>query len=172
MRNLTIILVACICLCSAAQFGVQGGLVSPDHLDMGFYVGGHVSFPDLFTNKLNLFIPVEVWMAGDDYHNYNHHHEINVNDISIAGQARYCFTGLVGPFAGGGLRINMINVNVRDEYDDSTVSHEWDDSETQLGLDLCGGYTFDTSSILITPELTFMLGTDYNTIKLGCNFSF
>jgi len=153
--------------------GAQGGIISPSNLDLGFYAGGHLNFPDLFTRNLNLYMPGEIWMSGDHHSDHWHvEHDVSVTDISVAGQARYHFTGTVGFFAGGGLRIHFISESHKDVDEFDHTIHEGDDSFTRLGLDLCGGYSFGGSSVLITPEIGFQVGSHYDALTLGCAFTF
>ena len=139
-----------LCLSSAwgvVSGGVQGGLASPNENDLGFYAGGHLDPLDIVPNLL-LHLPAEVMMAG------------HFTDISAGAQVRYCFTGKIGFFAGGGLRVHF--------WQPDNASGN---GHSGLGMDIVGGYTFDATGCRISPELTFM-AFEVDSINLGCGFTF
>jgi hypothetical protein len=152
--------------------GAQGGIISPDDLDLSFYIGGHLSVVEMVP-KLVLWLPGEYWFAGSEetrYHSDNTF-KVEVSDYSAAAQARYCFTGLTGPFAGGGLRVHIIHEHHIERTQEGVIVNDWDDNDTLLGLDLVGGYAFDAGGTLITPEASFQIG-GHDSFKLGVDFTF
>ena len=152
--------------------GAQGGIISPDNLDMGFYIGGHLNVVEMVP-KLVLWLPGEYWFASHEETNshWDYVHKVEVSDYSAAAQARYCFTGLAGPFAGGGLRVHIIREHHTEKTQQGVLVHDWDENDTLLGLDLVGGYAFEAGNMLITPEASFQIG-GYDSLKLGVDFTF
>jgi hypothetical protein len=167
-----ILAVTAFCALGLIGGGIQGGVISPDDLDISYYIGGHLSVVEMVP-KLVLWLPGEYWFAGNKETQYRSDHilKTEVSDYSFAAQARYCFTGLAGPFAGGGLRAHIINEHHIEKDTDGVVLHDWDDNDTLLGLDLVGGYAFASDSILVTPEASFQIGGQ-DSFKLGVDFTF
>jgi hypothetical protein len=132
----------------ALSGGIQGGVASPN--DLGLYLGGHLD-PAYIVPNLLLHLPAEI-MIVDKY-----------SDISVGAQARYCFMGREGWFAGGGLRIHI------SQHDTHNGFH--DESHSGLGMDFVGGYTFGTPGVRISPELTIM-AFEVTSFNVGCAFTF
>jgi hypothetical protein len=173
MIRITVILMAtAFCAWGLIGGGLQGGVISPDNLDISFYIGGHLSVVEMLPNLI-LWLPGEYWFSSheDTTYHQNTTHKKEVSDYSAAAQARYCFSGLAGPFAGGGLRVHIIREHHTERSQDGILLHDWDDSDTVLGLDLVGGYAFAVGSTLITPEASFQMG-GYDSFKLGVDFTF
>jgi hypothetical protein len=135
----------------AISGGVQGGLASPGEL--GLYAGGHLD-PTYIVPNLLLHLPAEVMIVGD------------FTDISVGAQARYCFTGKVGWFAGGGLRVHISQHAFHNRFNDFN-----EESHSGLGLDITGGYYFGGNGVRISPELTIM-AFEVSSINIGCGFTF
>jgi hypothetical protein len=131
----------------ALSGGIQGGLASPN--DLGFYAGGHLD-PTYIVPNLLLHLPAEIMVVN------------NFTDFSVGAQARYCFTGQIGFFAGGGLRLH---ISQHDSHHDGGESH------SGLGLDITGGYTFGGRGFRFSPELTLM-AFEVDSINVGCAFTF
>jgi hypothetical protein len=167
-----ILIVAAISGWSLIGGGAQGGIISPDNLDLGFYFGGHLSVVEMVP-KLVLWLPGEYWFSSNEETHYHSDHtfKAEVSDYSAAAQARYCFTGLAGPFAGGGLRVHIIREHHTERTQEGVIVNDWDDNDTLLGLDMVGGYAFDAGGTLITPEASFQIG-GYDSFKLGVDFTF
>jgi hypothetical protein len=173
MNRIPVLLIAtAFCAWGLIGGGVQGGIISPDDLDMSFYIGGHLNVVEMVP-KLILWLPGEYWFASNEEMHYawDYVHKVTVTDYSAAAQARYCFNGLVGPFAGGGLRVHIIREHHTEKTQEGVLVHDWDDNDTLLGLDLVGGYAFETGSTLITPEASFQIG-GHDSFKLGVDFTF
>ena len=148
MKYTPIALLLLLCAAWGMNGGVQGGLASLDGNDLGFYAGGHLDPVNIVPNLL-LHLPAEVIMAG------------HLTDLSAGAQARYCFTGKIGFFAGGGLRVHFWQ---HDNIGDNSYN-------SGLGMDLTGGYYFDAGGFRISPELTFMV-IDIQSINAGVGFTF
>ncbi len=85
----------------ALSGGVQGGLASPGEL--GLYAGGHLD-PTYIVPNLLLHLPAEIMIVG------------GFQDFSVGAQARYCFTGKIGWFAGGGLRVHISQTRIHNRF--------------------------------------------------------
>ena len=151
MKLTPIALLLLLCAAWGMNGGVQGGLADPGNL--GFYAGGHLDPVNIVPNLL-LHLPAEFMMVD------------NFTDFSAGAQARYCFTGKVGWFAGGGLRVHISQHEIHNRYNDFN-----NDSHTGLGMDLTGGYYFDAKGFRISPELTIM-AFEVSSINIGCAFTF
>jgi hypothetical protein len=171
-RIVSILMVTAFCAWGLIGGGLQGGIISPNNLDMSFYIGGHLNVVEMVPN-LVLWLPGEYSFSSHESATYhgNTIHKKEVSDYSAAAQARYCFTGLVGPFAGGGLRVHIIREHHTEKTQEGVMVNDWDDDNTVLGLDLVGGYAFAAGKTLITPEASFQMG-GYDSFKLGVDFTF
>lgn len=127
----------------AVSPGIQTGLVGGH--DLSAYAGGHLVFPDLFTQNLYLHLPINLYFGN------------SLDSISISAHARYYFTGVPGFNLGGGLGLfSPLNS---------------DNNDLHLGMEAIGGYTFKTSAVAITPEVTLRVFDDVGFLA-GCAFTF
>jgi hypothetical protein len=151
MKSTLIALLLLLCAAWGMNGGVQGGLADPGGL--GFYAGGHLDPTEIVPNLL-LHLPAEIMIVD------------NFTDFSAGAQARYCFTGKVGWFAGGGLRVHYSQHTIHNSFNDFNS-----DTHTGLGMDLTGGYYFDAGGFRISPELTIMV-IDVQSLNAGVGFTF
>jgi hypothetical protein len=89
MIRITVILMAtAFCAWGLIGGGLQGGVISPDNLDISFYIGGHLSVVEMLPNLI-LWLPGEYWFSSHEdttYHqNTTHKKEVTVLGLDLVG---------------------------------------------------------------------------------------
>ncbi|MGE5316259.1 MAG: hypothetical protein ACM3Q4_16310 [Acidobacteriota bacterium] len=137
-----------------------GGFAIGAHADMGEFAPGFQLIPELQYWRTSKDVGGATWKLGDFAINGLVHYNIKVE-------------GSVAPFVGAGLGLNFISstVNVPGySYLGYTYGGgEVTSSATRLGINLMGGANFAAGSMTISPELRYVLASDFNhlIIKVG-----
>ncbi|HZM16507.1 MAG TPA: outer membrane beta-barrel protein [Candidatus Krumholzibacteria bacterium] len=169
MRRYALLLTFALCslwcqsAVAQADIGLKGagfavGIVSPEDMDATFGVGAFLDLGSIVPN-LHVEPRVDYWSKSEDFFSGS----VSVRDIAIGARAKYYFpipNPKLRPFAGGGLALNLLNVEVEtvDPFTGGTMTG--DDSSSKVGLDLGGGLATP-----LGPRTTFLTEVWYGIVS-------
>jgi hypothetical protein len=143
------------------NLGVAVGFVSPENLDGIFSIGGFADWGTMAPD-ISLESRVDHWSWSET----NLGFETKIRDIAVGARGKYHFETTnpkVRPFAGAGLAIHFLSVEVTDT---TTPSATVSDGQTKLGLDLGGGI-----STPMNPRTDFLAEAWYGIVSDMSQFS-
>jgi opacity protein-like surface antigen len=173
MKRITLLLAAVLGLAVAPaamaqsnlglkNLGVAIGYVSPENLDGTFSFGGFADWGTIAPN-VGLESRIDHWSWSENYLGV----ETKVRDIAVGARGKYHFETAnpkIRPFAGGGLALHFISLEVTDNS--FTPSLSVSDSQTKLGFDLGGGI-----STPMNPRTDFLAEAWYGVVSDFSQFS-
>jgi opacity protein-like surface antigen len=173
-RNILLLtLVSCVALASTAMAqadlglknaGVALGFVNVEDIDGTFSVGVFANHGTI-APRVGLESRIDFWSKSEDEFGV----EVSVRDIAIGARAKYYFdvaSTKVQPFAGAGLGIHFLAMEVSMPPIGGSPGFEDSESETRLGLDLGGGL-----STPIGPRTDFLAEAWYGIVSDVNQFS-
>ncbi|HLP15951.1 MAG TPA: outer membrane beta-barrel protein [Bacteroidota bacterium] len=140
-----------------------GGFVIGAHADMGEISPGFQVLPELQYWSTSKDVGGASWKVSDFAINANVHYNIQTS-------------GDIKPYVGAGLGMNFISFTwgystpaytfFGQTYGGSSLTSE---SATRLGINLLGGANFATGNITISPEVRYVVASDFNhfIVKVG-----
>jgi len=170
---LLLTLVSCVALASSAMaqtdlglknVGVALGFVNAEDLDGTFSVGVFANHGTI-APRIGLESRIDYWSKSED----DFGTEVSVHDIAIGARAKYYFevaSPKIRPFAGAGLGIHFLSMEVSTPALPGIPAMSADDSETRLGLDIGGGL-----STPIGPKTDFLAEAWYGIVEDFNQFS-
>jgi len=152
--------------------GVAISMVSPEDVDATFGLG---VFADLGTvaPRWGLEGRIDWWSQREAFFNT----EVGVTDLTLGARTKYQFptNSTVQPFAGVGLGLHFLSMDVGLVDPVTGFAMTADASETRLGLDLGGGIsTALNPNTNLLAEGWFGMVSDFNqfSLRLGLSHSF
>lgn len=152
------------------NLGVAVGYVSPENLDGTFSIGGFADWGTL-APRIGLESRIDFWSWSESAFGV----ETSVRDITVGARGKYFFdvaNPKIRPFAGAGLGLHFIEVNVDMPAQGGFPPMSVSDSETKLGLDLGGGIVAPMGPRTdFLGELWYGIVTDVSQFSLRAGLS-
>ena len=150
-----------------ADLGFKGAggrlsLVFPDNIDTAIGFGGLVELGTI-TPDVTLGATLDLWFSSES--------TVDIRDIIFAANSKYHFTvknKKLKPYAGGGLAIHIVNVDVPSTTVGTITVPGASDSDVKIGLDLLGGLGYEVSpKVDITGELMYRIVSDVSQLVIS-----
>ena len=148
---------------SAADMGLKRlsgkvGIIFPEDLDMGFMLGAAADVGEI-TDNLNLVPLISYWNAGEEEGSF----EVTVTNFQIGADVQYYIENVKGLYFGGGLSVNFKSATLKN----TATNQEGDDSETDIGIGLLGGYELPIGKTTTGfAHLKYNIISDLNTFAI------
>lgn len=148
--------------------GIAVGFVSPENLDATFSFGGFADWGTI-APSIGLETRLDYWSWSET----NLGFETKVSDITAGARGKYYFQTAnpkVRPFAGAGLALHFMNLEVTDT---TTPSTSVSDGQTKLGLDLGGGISTPMNARTdFLAEAWYGVVSDFSQFSLRAGLSY
>jgi opacity protein-like surface antigen len=152
------------------RLGAAVGFVSPENLD-GTFTFGVFADAGTITPQISLEPRLDFWSWSEDAFGV----ETNVRDITLGLRGKYGFevaNSSIRPFAGAGLGIHMIHMEVNVPEQGGFPAMTAEDSSTKLGLDLGGGIVTPMNPVLdFHAEVWYGIVSDFSQFSLRAGIS-
>ena len=140
------------------RLGGKVGIIFPEDLDMGFMLGAAADVGEI-TDNLNLVPLISYWNAGEEEGIF----EVTVTNIQIGADVQYYIENVKGLYFGGGLSVNFKSATSKN----TATNQEWDNSETDIGIGLLGGYELPIGKTTTGfAHLKYNIISDLNTFAV------
>jgi opacity protein-like surface antigen len=151
--------------------GGNVGLVSPEDIDETVGFGIFADWGNL-SPSWQLGSNLDVWSKSEDL---GFGGDVSIRDISFSTRAKYLFavsSPKFQPFVGGGLGLHFLRAEV--EFSDPFFGDEsYSDTQTELGLDLGGGFRTPLgASSELAGDLWYSIVDDFSQLSLKMGVAF
>jgi hypothetical protein len=179
MKKYTVLAVVLVLLfisipASAADMGLkrlngQVGLLFPStegiSYNMSFLIGAGADLGEI-TDNLNLVPSLSYWiMSADPEGGDVEGLDVSASNFQIAADLHYYLKDVKGLYFGGGLSLNFQSISI-DYNIPGYPSQSGSGSETNVGLDLLGGYEMPIGSSTGFAQAKYNIVSDMNTFAI------
>jgi len=161
---------------SAVSFGqglglnsitAKAGIIMPeDPWETGFQIGAKVDMGQLADN-IHLVPFAEYWSSSYDFGSAS----LDLTNFKIGAAGHYMIPNVSGLYAGAGLSLNFLSVDVPGVTFFGTTTGGGSASETEFGFNVLGGYKFPIGGMNGVVEAEYNL-MDVGTFQLGVGVEF